>query len=341
MNYRALFIRQGGVMKQPDKKWTLFAFLLAAAFSSSVLAQAYPSKLVRIIVGYPPGGATDIVTRAVAQRLSALWGQTIIIENRPGANTNVAAAEAAKAAPDGYTIFSTAEATFAVNPYVYAKLPYDPVKDFVAVTGLGLIHQVLAVHPSVPYKSVGDLIAAAKAQPGKLNYATLGMGSSPHLNMEMFQMAAGVQLVPIHYKGGGLALTDVVGGHVQMMIISTTLSSKPYKAGQLRILGVGSTKRLAAFPELPTIAESGSLPGYEAVSWFGFFLPAGAPRELVNKINADVQQRVLADADFREKFLAPSYFEPITGSPEQFAEYVKREVEKWSKVIRQAKITVD
>lgn len=292
-----------------------------------------------MVVAYAPGGATDVVTRAVAQRLSPMWGHPVIIENKPGANTNVAAGEVAKAAPDGYTLLSTAESTFAVNPYVYAKLPFDPAKDYVPVTGLGIINQVLAVNPAVPYKSVADVIAAAKAQPGKLNYAAFGPGSSPHLNMEMFLHMAGVQMTAVHYKGGAPALTDVIGGHVPMIILSTTLTAKPYRAGQLKILAVGSKQRLAAFPEIPTIAESG-LPGYEAVSWFGLFAPAGTPREAVAKINADVQ-RVLADPDFREKFLAPNYFEPITGSPEQFSEYVKRDAAKWSKVIQQSKISLE
>jgi tripartite-type tricarboxylate transporter receptor subunit TctC len=313
--------------------------MAALAFAAWANAQAFPSKVVKIVVAYAPGGATDVVTRAVAQRLSPMWGQPVIIENRPGANTNIATAEVAKAPADGYTLLSTAESTFAVNPFVYARLPFDPVKDYVPVSGLGIIQQVLAVHPSVPYNSVQELIAAAKAQPGKLNYAAFGPGSSPHLNMEMFQHMAGIQLTPVHYKGGAPALTDVMGGHVPMIILSTTLTAKPYRAGQLKILGVGSSRRVAAFPEVPTIAESG-LPGYEAVSWFGLFAPAATPREVVNRINADVQ-RVLADPDFREKFLAPNYFEPVTGSPGEFADYVKREAEKWSKIIKAAKITVD
>ena len=311
----------------------------AMALAAAAQAQPFPSKVVKIVVAYAPGGATDVVTRAVAQRLSPMWGQPVIIENKPGANTNIATADVAKAPADGYTLLSTAEATFAVNPYVYAKLPYDPVKDYVPVSGLGIIQQVLAVHPSLPYKSVADVIAAAKAQPGKLNYAAFGPGSSPHLNMEMLLHMAGVQMTPVHYKGGGPALTDVIGGHVPMIILSTTLTAKPYKAGQLRILGVGSPNRLPAFPELPTIAESG-LPGYEAVSWFGLFAPAATPREVVGKINADVQ-RVLTDPDFREKFLAPNYFEPVTGSPSEFAAYVKRESDKWGQVIRAAKISVE
>jgi tripartite-type tricarboxylate transporter receptor subunit TctC len=311
----------------------------ALTLSAAATAQPYPSKVVKIVVAYAPGGATDVVTRAVTQRLSPIWGQPIVIENKPGANTNIAAGDVAKAPADGYTLLSTAETTFAVNPYVYTQLPFDAAKDYVPVTGLGIVNQVLAVNPALPYKSVADVIAAAKAQPGRLNYAAFGPGSSPHLNMEMFLHLAGVQMTPVHYKGGAPALTDVIGGHVPMIILSTTLTAKPYKAGQLRILGVGAKQRLAAFPEIPTIAESG-LPGYEAVSWFGLFAPAGTPHAVVAKINADVQ-RVLADPDFREKFLAPNYFEPIGGSPEEFAAYVKREAEKWSKVIREAKITVD
>ena len=314
-------------------------FAVALALPAGAQAQAFPSKVVKLVVAYAPGGATDVVTRAVAQRLSPMWGQPVVVENKPGANTNIAAGEVAKTPADGYTLLSTAETTFAVNPYVYTQLPFDPAKDYVPVTGLGIVNQVLAVNPALPYRSVADVIAAAKAEPGKLNYAAFGPGSSPHLNMEMFLHMAGVQMTPVHYKGGAPALTDVIGGHVPMIILSTTLTAKPYKAGQLRILGVGSKQRLAAFPELPTIAESG-LPGYEAVSWFGLFAPAGTPRAVVAKINADVQ-RVLADADFREKFLAPNYFEPISGSPEEFAAYVRREAAKWSQVIRQANITLE
>src|SRR3989440_3374676 len=314
-------------------------FALALALSAAAQAQAFPSKVVKIVVAYAPGGATDVVTRAVAQRLSPMWNQPVIIENKPGANTNIAAGEVAKAPADGYTLLSTAETTFAVNPYVYTQLPFDPAKDYVPVTGLGIINQVLAVNPALPYKSVAEVIAAARAQPGKLNYAAFGPGSSPHLNMEMFLHMAGVQMTAVHYKGGAPALTDVIGGPWPMIILSTTLTAKPYKAGQLRILGVGSRERLAAFPELPTIAESG-LPGYEAVSWFGLFAPTGTPREAVARINTDVQ-RVLADPGFRDKFLAPNYFEPVTGSPEAFAAYVKREAAKWSKGIKQANITVD
>ncbi|TMH46933.1 MAG: hypothetical protein E6H54_01295 [Betaproteobacteria bacterium] len=176
-------------------------FAVALALPAGAQAQAFPSKVVKLVVAYAPGGATDVVTRAVAQRLSPMWAQPVIIENKPGANTNIAAGEVAKASADGYTLLSTAETTFAVNPYVYTQLPFDPAKDYVPVTGLGIVNQVLAVNPALPYKSVADVIAAAKAQPGKLNYAAFGPGSSPHLNMEMFLHMAGVQMTPVHYKG--------------------------------------------------------------------------------------------------------------------------------------------
>jgi tripartite-type tricarboxylate transporter receptor subunit TctC len=317
----------------------LIAAFIAALAAAPAAAQQYPTKPVRIVVPFAPGGGSDFTARLIAQRLGERMGQTFLVENKPGAGGNLGAEQVVKAPADGYTLLSTAETTFAVNPYVYAQLPFDPAKDYVPVTGLGIVNQVLAVNPAMPYMSVADVIAAAKAQPGKLNYAAFGPGSSPHLNMEMFLHMAGVQMTPVHYKGGAPALTDVIGGHVPMIILSTTLTSKPYKAGQLRILGVGARERVAAFPEIPTIAESG-LPGYEAVSWFGLFAPGATPRDVVAKINADVQ-RILADAEFREKFLAPNYFEPIMGSPEQFADYVKREANKWSEVIKHAHITLE
>src|SRR3989440_5039689 len=233
----------------------VFIGILLASFIPAAQAQSYPAKVVKIVVAYAPGGATDVVTRAVAQRLSPIWGQPVIIENRPGANTNVAAGEVAKAPADGYTLLSTAESTFAVNPYVYATLPFDPVKDYVPVTGLGIINQVLAVNPALPYKSVADVIAAAKEQPGKLNYAAFGPGSSPHLNMEMFLHMAGVQMTPVHYKGGAPALTDVIGGHGPLGIPTTPLPPKPYKAGPLRIPRVGRKQRRPPCPPPPATAH--------------------------------------------------------------------------------------
>jgi tripartite-type tricarboxylate transporter receptor subunit TctC len=317
---------------------TLIALGCAALCATSAEAQPYPSKPVHVVVAYPAGGATDVIARAVSQRLSEVWGQQIIIENKGGAGTQIGAEYVAKSDPDGYMLLATADATFAVNPSLYGKLSYD-VKQFTPITGLGIVNQVLVLHPGVPIASVRDLIAQAKARPGALNYGTIGVGSSGHLNMVLFEGMAGVNLTPVHYRGGAPVLTDLLGGHIPMAFLSLTLTAQPLKAGQLKALGVGSGERSAQFPEVPTIAEAG-VPGFDAVTWFGLFAPRGTPPEIVAKINADVQ-RVLADAAFQEKFLAPNAFEPIKGSPEQFAEFVAWEAAKWSKVVKDAKLKVD
>jgi tripartite-type tricarboxylate transporter receptor subunit TctC len=324
---------------------SLLALLLLPSFFlpplsplSSAQAQPYPSRPVRIVVPLPPGGATDAITRAVTPRLAEIWGQQIIIENKGGANTQIGTEVVAKAAPDGYTLLATAEATVAVNPFLYRNLSYE-AKDLVPISGLGIVTQTLTVHPSVPANTVAELIALAKAKPGALNYGTLGIGSSSHLNMLSFEAMAGIKLTPIHYRGGAPALTDVIGGHTQALFISVALMNQPWKAGQLKALGVGGDRRVALLPELPTIAESG-LPGYQAVSWFGLFAPHGTPREIVHKINADVQ-RILTDASFQERFLIPNFYQAILGSPEQFADYVKAEQAKWGAIIRDAKLSAD
>jgi tripartite-type tricarboxylate transporter receptor subunit TctC len=310
----------------------------AAAVSPHAQAQSYPAKPVRVVVPLPAGGATDVITRAVSQRLSEMWGQQIVIENKGGANTQIGAEAVAKSAPDGYTLLATSEATLAVNPFLYRKLAYE-TKEFVPVSGLGIITQALVVHPSVPANTVAQFIALAKSKPGELNYGTLGIGSSSHLNTISFESMAGVKLTPVHYRGGAPALTDVIGGHTQVLFISVTLMNQPWKAGQLKALGVGGEKRMPQFPELPTIAESG-LPGYQAVSWFGLFAPAGTPADIVRTVNADVQ-RILSDPTFQEKFLTPNFFEPILGSAAAFAGYVKAEQAKWSKIIADNKLSAE
>jgi tripartite-type tricarboxylate transporter receptor subunit TctC len=317
--------------------WT-FALGVIALWSGATAAQTYPTRPVRVIVTTPAGGATDIIARAVTQRLADIWGQQIIVENKPGANTQIGAEAAAKSTPDGYTLLATSETTLSVNPFLYRNLAYD-TKDFTPVSGMGLINQVLIVHPSVAAQNVADLIRLAKARPRELNYGTLGIGSSSHLNTLMFESMAGVQLAPVHYKGGAPALTDLIGGHIPLLFISVTLMHQPWKAGQVRALGVGTSARLAQFPELPTIAESG-LPGYQAVSWFGLFAQSAVPRHIVVKINADVQ-RVLLDPEFKQRFLDPNYYEPIPGSPEQFADYVNAAAAKWRRVITEAKLSIE
>jgi tripartite-type tricarboxylate transporter receptor subunit TctC len=271
--------------------------------------QSYPSRQVTIVVAYPAGGATDIIARPVAQRLSDIWGQPVVIENRPGANAQIAASFVAKARPDGYTLLATGGPTF-INPYVYSNLPHDPASDFVPATGLGVIHQALVVHPSFPSRNLAEFIELAKTDPGAFNYATLGIGSASHLSMELFESMTGTKLTPVHYKGGAQVLTDVIGGHVPTTFLSLTLTAEPSKAGQLRILGVGSARRVTQFPDLPAIAET--VPGYESSTWFGLFAPRGTPQGIVASINVDVQ-KILADPGFNEAFLKPSFYEPLLG----------------------------
>ncbi len=302
-------------------------------------AQTYPTKPVTIIVPAAPGGVTDALGRVLAQRFSEAWGQQGIVENKAGANNQIAAEYVAKAPPDGHTLLIGPEVAFVVNPTLYSKLSYDPVKDFTPIAGLVTINQALVVNPSLPVDSVKDLIALARTKPGELNYGTFGIGSSGHLNMELLQALAGVKFQPVHYKGATPALTDVMAGHIQMMFISVGSAVPQWKAGKVKLLAVGAKKRMPLLPEAPTVAESG-LAGFEAVSWFGLFAPAGTPADVVAKINGEIR-RTFADPEFRKSFLDRQYFESIAGSPEQLADYLKSEELKWSKVIRDAKVKAE
>jgi tripartite-type tricarboxylate transporter receptor subunit TctC len=276
----------------------------------------------------------------LAKRFTQDWGQQAIVENKPGANNQIAAEYVMKAAPDGYTLFVGPETTFVVNPSIYAKLNYDPVKDFTPITGLITINQALLVNPDLPVNTVKELLALAKSKPGELNYGTFGIGSSGHLNMELFQSEAGIKLTPVHYKGATPALTDVMAGHIQLMFISVGSAVPQWKAGKVRMLAVGARKRLDALPDVPTVAESGGLPGFEAVSWFGLYGPAGMPGDVVGKINAEVRS-LFADPEVRKTFLAPQFFEPLVDTPAELAGYLDAEAKKWGKVIRDAKIKVE
>jgi len=320
--------------------WTRGLSLLAALYiAAPAAAQTYPARPITIVVPASPGGVTDVLGRTLARHLSDAWGQQVIVENKPGANNQLAAEYTAKAAPDGYTLFIAPEVTFVVNPSLYARLAYDPVKDFTPITGLVIINHALIVHPSVPVASVKELIELAKKRPGEINYGTYGLGSTGHLNMALLETLAGVKFVPIHYKGAAPALTDVVAGHIQMMFVSLGTAMGQWKDGKVKLLAIGAGKRLAALPEVPTVAEGG-LPGYEAVSWFGLFGPAGMPPDVVAKINGEIR-RIFADPEVRRTVIAPQFFETITGSPEQLAAYLKAEGEKWSRVIRDANIKAE
>jgi tripartite-type tricarboxylate transporter receptor subunit TctC len=297
---------------------------------------SYPTKPVTIIVPAAPGGVTDALGRTLAQRFTEAWGQQAIVENRPGANNQIAAEYVTKATPDGYTLLIAPEVTFVVNPSLYAKLSYDPIKGFTPITGLVTINQALIANPALPVENVKELIALAKQKPGELNYGTFGVGSSGHLNMELFQSLSGAKLQAVHYKGATPALTDVVAGHIQMMFISVGSAVPQWKANKVKLIAVGAQKRMALLPEVPTVAESG-LPGYAAVSWFGLFGPPGMPADIVAKINGEVR-RIFADPEIKKSFLERQYFESIAGTPEELSRYIKADEPKWRKVIHDAKV---
>src|SRR5712672_4807325 len=269
---------------------------LAFAWCTVAIAQSYPSKPIHIVVPFAPGGITDVIGRALGQRLAEAWGQQVVIENKPGGGTGQVGTEyVARSAPDGYALLVTADATFVTSPHTYSKLPYDPINDFVPVTGLGISPQALVVHPSLPVRTLGDLIDYARKKPGELNYGTFGIGSSGHLNIILLEGLTGTKFTPVHYRGAAPALTDLIGGHIQMMIVSIGLVTQTWQTGQLKVLGFGSTTRIAQYPDVPTIAET--LPGFEAASWYGLVAPAGTPRAIVDKLSAGTQ-RIFADAAF-------------------------------------------
>jgi len=313
------------------------ALVASAIWPAAALAQtSYPTKPITIVVPASPGGVTDALGRMLAQRFTEAWGQQVIVENKPGANNQIAAEYVTKSAPDGYTLFIGPETTFVVNPSLYPKLPYDPVKGFTPISGLVTINHALIVNPDLPVKNVKELLALAKQKPGEINYGTFGVGSSGHLNMELFQALSGAKFQAVHYKGATPALTDVMAGHIQMMFISVGSAVPQWKSDKVKLIAVGAGKRMALLPQVPTVAESG-LPGYEAVSWFGLFGPPGMPADVVTKINAEVR-KVFADPEIKKSFLERQYFESIAGTPEQLTDYIKADEPKWRKVIQDAKV---
>jgi tripartite-type tricarboxylate transporter receptor subunit TctC len=310
------------------------------AATGATQAQDYPSRPITFMVTAAPGGVTDVVARAVGQRLSEKWGQQVVIENRGGAAHILAMSAVAKAAPDGYTLLVADAGAVTINPTLYkGKLPYDEEKDFTPVTGLVRVSQALLGNPSLPAKSVTELIALVKAKPGELTYGTAGIGSALHMNMLLFESMTGAKLVPVHYRGASPAITDVIAGHVNLLSVSISLVLQSHREGRLKIFGIGSKQRLAQAMDIPTVAESG-LPGYEAAAWFGMHARAGTPRDVVMKINAEVQ-RILGDPVFQQKFMAPQMFESMASSPEEFGDFIKAETAKWANVIRDRNLKVD
>jgi len=319
-------------------KFVFGCCLLGAAAAN---AQTYPSHPITFIVTAAAGGVTDVVARAVGQKFFESMGQQVIIENKGGAAHVTGALAVAKAPPDGYTLMVAEAGAFTINPTLYGKgrIPYDEEKDFIPISGLVRINQAILVSRELPAKNIPELIALGKQSPGKINYGTAGIGSGPHMNITLLETMTGAKFTAVHYRGAAPALNDVIAGHVNLMSVSMSLALPAHRAGQIRILGVGSSKRLALAPDIPTVAESG-VPGYEATTWFGLFAPAGTPREIVTKLHAEVQ-RVFADKAFQEKFVAPQMFQPMTESPDDFAAFIKREAQKWSKVIHEANLKVE
>jgi len=311
---------------------SLIAALVLAAGAS---AQPYPNRPVRFIVPYPPGGATDIISRLIGGKLGAALGQQFVVDNRAGGGQKIGTSLAAKAAPDGYTILLVS-ITHAINPGLFKEMPYDAITDFSPITLAAISPLVLVVHPSVPAKSVKELIALMKAQPGKLNTATSGIGSGGHLAAELFKSMAGVNMTFVPYKGGGLAYIDLIGGQVDLMFTSPAATLNYAKAGKLRVLATTGAKRSPATPELPTVAEATGIRGYEAGLWYGIVAPDGTPRAIVRLLNAEIV-KALQLPDVRDP-LAAQAVEAVSSTPEEFAMHIKSEIAKWAKVIKDANI---
>ena len=322
---------------------TVLCRLLPAVFAlfvaSVAQAQNYPDRPIRLIAPFPAGGLADVLARAVGDEMSKTLGQPVIVENRAGAGGNTGADAVAKAAPDGYTLLMGTVGTHAINSSLYAKMPYDHVKDFAPVILVAGVPNVLEVNPSVPVNSMQELIAYAKANPGKLNFASSGSGTSIHLSAEMFKVMTGVQMAHVPYKGSAPALADLMGGQVQLMFDNLPSSLALIKAGKLKPLAVTSLTRSSALPDVPTVAESG-LPGFEASSWFGLLAPAGTPKEIVTKLNGEVA-KWLATPDAREKLAAQGAIASTALTPEDFAKHIGTETTKWAKVVKDSGAKVE
>lgn len=305
-----------------------------ALASAAVSAQNYPTRTVRIVVPYAPGGNTDFTARVIAGKLTEIFGQQVVVENRAGGATNIGSDLVAKAAPDGYTILMGGAAN-AINMSLYQKLPYDTLRDFAPVSLCVKGANVLAVHPSVPVKNIKELIALAKTKPGKLNYASSGLGSSNQMAGELFKIMAGVNIVHVPYKGNAPALTDTIGGQVEMIFSGVPLLVPHIQGGRIRAIGIGSLKRFPALPQVPTIDEAG-LKGYEATTWFGMLAPIKTPKEIVARLNVEVG-KILASAEVSEKFINEGV-EPMGGSTDFFTAFIRDEIAKYAKVVKAANL---
>jgi len=313
------------------------AMLAGAALAWPAAAQTFPAKPVRIIVAFPPGGGVDIVARTMGPRLTEIWRQPVVVENRPGASGVIGTEAAARSAPDGHTLFIGTLGNLTANQYLYPKMPVDPLRDLAPLTQVVAVHFVMTAHPSLPARNVKELIALAKARPGQINYASSGPGGAPHLGAELFKSMTRVDMVHVPYKGSGLSFIDLLAGQVSLTCDSQ-LQSLPYiKAGRLRALAVLGGKRSPLLPDVATVGET--VPGYELTNWFGMTVPAATPPDLVSKLYADVS-KVLQQADFKEK-IAGMGADVVGSTPAQFGAFMKSESAKWGKVIREANIKAE
>jgi tripartite-type tricarboxylate transporter receptor subunit TctC len=315
--------------------------LTCAAMSAPVhgqTAQGYPSKPVRWVIPFPPGGGTDVISRTLAQKLSELWGQQVIADNRPGGGGTIGLAAAAKLPPDGYNIVIGQLANMAIAPALYPKLPYDPVKDFTLVTLALTSPLIFVAHPSVPAKNVKELIALARAKPDSITFGSPGNGTSGHLATEIIKSAGKVKMVHIPYKGAVPAFTGLLGGEIAVYMSSIQPALPMLKAGRVKALGVTSAKRIATLPDIPTISETG-LPGYEVTNWYGVLTPAGVPKDVLGKLHGDLV-RVMKQPDVQQRFAAEGG-DATPNTPEQFATFIRNEIAKWGKAVRESGAKVD
>ncbi len=311
--------------------------LVASGIAGNAAAQGYPNRAIRMIVALGPGGGTDVTARIVSQKLSEQLSVPVVVENRPGAGTVIGTEAAAKAAPDGYMLM-TSSPELSINPSLHAKLPYDTLKDFVAISQLTTGQYFLSTHPSVPVKTVKDLIALAKAKPGRVTYGSSGNGSANHLGGVLFQHMTGTTLVHVPYKSAAQSATALMSGETDVMISSTTAAIMPIKTGRLRGIAVTGLKRLSLTPEIPTVSESG-VPGYEATGWYMMLAPAGVPRDIITRLNSEIVKAVHSPA-VKERFAALGT-EPVGNSPEACGEFLRAEISKWAKVVRAAGAKAD
>ncbi len=313
-----------------------FVFLLALACSSA-WAQGYPNKAVRIIVPFAPGGATDIVTRLLAQKLTEVWGQSVVVENRSGAGGNIGGEAAAHSTPDGYTLFMTSGSIVTANQYIYKKMAFDPAKDLMPITNVASGPQVIVVNPSFPAKTLKEFIAAARAKPGALNFGHAGIGTQTHLAAENFLFAANLNVISIPYKGEGPAMTDLVANQINMATVNMPGAIGYINNGKLRALAVTGKARSPQLPDVPAAAET--LPGFENIGWFGLMAPAGTPKEVVDKVYRDTA-KILDTTEMRARFYVLG-MAPVGNTPAQFADAIREESARWAKVVRERKIVVN